>query len=453
MSESSTFTARAGLVALGMHFQQLQVWDVVTQHVHIHQKVHQHTPLEKLLDCFINILAGGHGLVEINTRVRPDQAVQVAFGRTGCAEQSTVSEALNACTADNVQQLRVAIETILRQYGHCYRHDYQAHWQLLDVDMTGLPAGRLGEGVTKGYFAHRQNARGRQLGRVVATHYDEVIVDRLYEGKRQLEASLPELVTLTENALQLTEDQRKRTILRMDGGGGSDTDINDLLQRDYHILVKIHNWQRAVKLATSVLHWYPDTKVSDREVGWVEKPHTYARPTRQVAVRKRKPDGTWRYQVLVCTLPEEVLFELAHLKMPSTPTNSEILFAILYAYDGRRGGAETQNKNDKQGLGLSHRNKRRSAAQEMLVVLAQLAHNLVIWTRNDLAQVDPRLEKFGVLRTVRDVFQIPGCIQISATGRVTHVTLNVHHPLAASALRVSDLWFKADDLLVNLGKI
>jgi hypothetical protein len=164
--------------------------------------------------------------------------------------------------------------SIFRQYGHSYRHDYQAEWQLLDVDMTGLPAGRFGDGVTKGYFAHHQNARGRQLGRVVATHYDEVIVDRLYEGKRQLEASLPELVTLTESALPLTEDQRKCTILRVDGGGGSDTDINDLLQRDYHILVKIHNWQRAVKLAMSVQHWYPNSKVPGREVGWVEKSHT-----------------------------------------------------------------------------------------------------------------------------------------------------------------------------------
>ena len=45
--------------------------------------------------------------------------------------------------------------------------------------MTGLSAGRLGEGVSKGYFAGERNRRGRQLGRVLASWYDEIVVDRL----------------------------------------------------------------------------------------------------------------------------------------------------------------------------------------------------------------------------------------------------------------------------------
>jgi len=51
---------------------------------------------------------------------------------------------------------------------------------------------------------------------------------------------------------------------------------------------------------------------------------------------------------------------------------------------------------------LTHRNKRKFVAQEMLAQLAQLAHNFVIWTRNDLAQVEARLSKYGIQRTVRD---------------------------------------------------
>jgi hypothetical protein len=70
--------------------------------------------------------------------------------------------------------------------------------------------------------------------RVLATHYDEIVVDRLYEDKCQLDASLGELVTLAEQALALTETQRKRTILRIDGGGSDDKNINALLARDYH---------------------------------------------------------------------------------------------------------------------------------------------------------------------------------------------------------------------------
>ena len=49
--------------------------------------------------------------------------------------------------------MRTAINLILRRHGRCYQHKYEKEWQLLDVDVTGMPAGRLGEGVTKGYFA------------------------------------------------------------------------------------------------------------------------------------------------------------------------------------------------------------------------------------------------------------------------------------------------------------
>jgi hypothetical protein len=48
--------------------------------------------------------------------------------------------------------------------------------QVLDADITGMPAGRPGEGVTKGYFPKQCNRRGRQLGRVLATRYEEIII-------------------------------------------------------------------------------------------------------------------------------------------------------------------------------------------------------------------------------------------------------------------------------------
>jgi hypothetical protein len=95
MNESTTrterhFSARASLAALGVKVSQLDLFGPIRTSVQIAQKTVKHTPSDKLYDAFISILAGAHGLVEINTCLRSDQALQRAFGRTSCAEQSVV---------------------------------------------------------------------------------------------------------------------------------------------------------------------------------------------------------------------------------------------------------------------------------------------------------------------------------------------------------------------------
>ena len=73
MKNYTAFSAYASLAVVGLRMRQMTIWKTIEEHVQIHQKTIRHTPLEKLLDAFINILAGGRGLVE---------APDVAFGRT-----------------------------------------------------------------------------------------------------------------------------------------------------------------------------------------------------------------------------------------------------------------------------------------------------------------------------------------------------------------------------------
>jgi hypothetical protein len=82
----------------------------------------------------------------------------------------------------------------------------------------------------------------------------------------------------------------------------------------------------------------------------------------------------------------------------------------------------------------------------MLILLAQLAHNLLIWTRNDLAAANPRFRKYGIQRTVRDVLQIPGSVQITAQGTISKIRLNSRHPLAAAFQQSFSSYFVHDDL-------
>ena len=43
---------------------------------------------------------------------------------------------------------------------------------------------------------------------------------------------------------------------------------------------------------------------------------------------------------------------------------------------------EIEIKEDKQGLGTTHRNKKRFAAQQMVTQLEALAHNTLVWARH-----------------------------------------------------------------------
>src|SRR2546427_8334960 len=158
MNESTTpatkqFTSCASLAAIGIKLRELRVFQPIEQTVQIAQKTIKDSPTDKLYDALISLLAGAHGLVEINTRLRADAALQRAFGRSRCAEQSVVQDTLNACTPENVEQMEHALDTIYRQHSQGYQHDYQASFQVLDVDMSDLPCGPKAAFATKGYFA------------------------------------------------------------------------------------------------------------------------------------------------------------------------------------------------------------------------------------------------------------------------------------------------------------
>jgi hypothetical protein len=70
-------------------------------------------------------------------------------------------------------------------------------------------------------FAKARNRRGRQLGRVLATRYGEIVTDQLFAGTVGLAKALIPLVEAVEQVLDLDFAKRQRTILRADSGGGA----------------------------------------------------------------------------------------------------------------------------------------------------------------------------------------------------------------------------------------
>jgi hypothetical protein len=429
--------------------RKLRLWETIQEKVKIRQKDCGHTPLDKLQDAFMTILAGGCGVYQVNTLVRSEPGLQGAFGRAGCAEQSSISRMLNKCTPETVEAMRAAQTSLVRTHSRCYKHDYAASYLLLDVDITGLLAGRQAEGATKGYFANAKNRRGRQVGRVLASQYDEIVLDRLYSGKSQLEVCLQALLLAAEAVLQLDEARRKRTIIRVDGGGGRDEDINWLLGRGYKVILKVKNWQRTRRLHKLVTAWDPDPRHPHRQLGWVEPPFAYVAPTLQVATAETYANGRTYQAVIVTNLPIDFFFA----SQPPASAPQPCLALLMHFYDLRSGGIETSNRNSKSGLHLNHRNKRSFAAQEMLLLLAQLAYNLLAWVQVRLAQGEPTFRSYGWQRIVRDLFQIPGRLSFTPQGELLSVQLSRDHPLAKPLLQALSAFPELDHLPVLLRKI
>jgi hypothetical protein len=414
--------------------RQLDMFGPIRKTVQIAQKAVKHTPIDKLYDAFISLLAGAHGLVEINTRLRADPALQAAFGRSSCAEQSVVQQTLDSCTAENVRQMEQALDTIYRQHSQGYCHDYARQYQILDVDMSGMPCGKKAAFASKGYFAKQRNRRGRQLGRVLASRYEEVVTDRLFDGTTQLTKALQPLMEAAEQTLELDERKRERTLVRVDAGGGSVDEVNWLLARGYQVHCKDYSSSRAHRLAASVQSWVDDPHVPGRQVGWVYLPAPeYVRPVRRLAVRCRKANGQWGIGVLISTLSPTEVLALTQVTTGPDADPATVLLAYVYFYDQRGGGAETSFKGDQQGLGSTKRSKKRFEAQQMVMLLGSLAHNVVIWARQWLTQAaaPSKLRHYGILRMVRDVFHVSGFLVLDASCHIVQIVLNQVAPLAS----------------------
>lgn len=207
-------------------------------------------------------------------------------------------------------------------------------------------------------------------------------------------------VEATETALELSPQQRQRTVWRMDGGAGTDEHLTWLLARGYQVLAKGLSNARAQALARQVRRW--DAYRSDCDLGEVAAPIDYGRAVR-VFVKRRRKEGEFQYSYYVSTLT----------------LSSKGCFLRLY---DDRGGAEIEQfRNDKDGLSLEARRKRSFTGQQGYILLTDLAHNLLTDFAHRALQ-GSCFEGYGPKRIVRDLLHIPGRL-IFAGDRLVRVEL------------------------------
>src|SRR5207245_11661686 len=98
------------------------VFAPLREQVTIPQKTVRYRPVAKVLDGLLGILCGAKTMSQSNSTIRVDPAVQRAFGRTGCAEQSTIARTLQASPPETVDQLTRVSWYYLKRYGQTPHH-------------------------------------------------------------------------------------------------------------------------------------------------------------------------------------------------------------------------------------------------------------------------------------------------------------------------------------------
>jgi Transposase DDE domain group 1 len=405
-------TGRASLCALGEYLRRRCFFAPLREQVTIAQKTVRYRPIDKILDALVGILCGAKTIAQSNVTIRTDPAVQRAFGRTGCAEQSTIARTLRACTTDTVAQLERVSWYYLKRYGATPHHRFDERLLWVDVDVTPMPIGAKAEGSERTWMGRNRSKTGRKTLRITASTYREILHETLLRGKATAVPALKAALQEVETHLGWTRERRVQIVLRMDGGFGTTEVLNWVLSRGYQVVAKISHSGRVRTLRQHLAPW-ESTSSPGREMATVLRPHRFCRTTRQWAIRTPKDKGGYQYAVLLTTVSD---------LDPAT---------VADAYDGRA-MIEATFCQDKQALGLVKRRQHKWEAQQILLLLARLAHHILLWSKRWLSQVPAtrwRLEGYGLVRLLQEVYTVPGVTRWRR-GWLVSVRFDPVHPLA-----------------------
>jgi hypothetical protein len=210
-----------------------------------------------------------------------------------------------------------------------------------------------------------------------------------------------------------------------------------MLERGYQLHCREYSSKHVEKAAAAVAEWVDDTKVEGRQFGWlpstarIKGVYPYVRPVRRMVSRQPKKRGGYAYRtMLVSTLEAREVIALMKLPYDTIESPAAVIRAYAHLYDLRSGGVEIEIKEDKQGIGITKRSKKKFEAQRMVMLLGTLAHNVIVWARQWLAKDAPRFARYGVLRIVRDVMTVSGIVKMDSREIVTAIALEDENRLA-----------------------
>jgi len=250
---------------------------------------------------------------------------------------------------------------------------------------------------------------------VRAPPYHETLLSLLDPGHQTSVNSLRSTVEVLEQFWEMVHrHQRGRVLRRFEAGFGSAANINWLVHRGYHVRSQGYSRKRAVAFARRVKRW----QHLNRGTWMAPAPshlccHSYRR-TQTVMWRWQHPRSRrFTYALLSCSLWDRDRVPVSDL------------------YDDRA-RIDNEIQADTGGLLLPRRRKQHLNAQAALVLLTDLAHNILAWTRRCWA-AQPALGNVGLYVVLNEILTMPGKL-LFQDRQLVKLRLKATHPLAKPVL-------------------
>lgn len=193
------------LIPCGLYAQKIGLFEVFEKHLKIDMKKVRYSPIDKVIELFVSIIAGCPDNKTINNRLVPDRLSASAWNLEKFADQSQINILLHRVNKENLQQLEETYQEIFAAHSLAARYP-KNKILTVDLDMTGLAVSPTSTTYEGAEFGHMDKKTGKSKGyqfsvAYIAQEVREVLGGVVDPGNVHCSTRLPQLIQLIERRI------------------------------------------------------------------------------------------------------------------------------------------------------------------------------------------------------------------------------------------------------------
>lgn len=494
LANFDAFSITGFLVPTGHYAQEIGLIDLFKEHLKINMKTVHHSPVEKVIELFVSMIAGCPDVKTMNNRLVPDRLAAAAWGQEQFADQSQVSQVLHRISPQNLLQLEEIFHSLFSQRSLARRHPVD-EWLVVDLDMTGLPvspSSKTYEGAAFGFMQEETGKgykltcayTGGELGEVLGGLFDSgsahcatklldllLLIEKrigsppyfLHRYRASAEQLLTEAQKLqrrsqcrTKEALRARKPQRQAVLERRAGKLDSRAQLlqekvaSSLQIADSFDTLRSSNPYRTILVRGDAGFGSVDNIRLLLDLGYDfllkgYSPHTARNLAQGIAEKEWVPFNSatsvaelGAIRLPDCQYPLRTVLGRSKIPRPyqyfhlvtTIPEKVKDPVGLLKFYNARQ-TIEAFIKTGKNVLNLKHFRVRNFYGIQFTLMLGLLAHNFMNWARRDIFAGTP-LARMGIREFVEQAMRVPARAELLEMD--TFITLFPETSLYAQAL-------------------